>query len=86
MTTFMKSMIAALVAASAGAVAATASADIVCNSTDNVCWHTHRHYAYKPEFGVEVHPNGWAWGQTDHYVWKEHTGRGYWRSGAWIAF
>jgi hypothetical protein len=83
--TFTKSVLAALVAASATAVAATASADIVCNA-DNICWHVHRHYDYKPEFAVVVHPDNWRWGPDDHYVWKEHRGRGYWHSGVWVAF
>jgi hypothetical protein len=85
--TFTKSIIAALVVASSTAVAATSFADIVCNSTDNVCWHVrHHHYTYKPEFGVVVHPDNWAWGPNDHYKWREHTGRGYWRGGVWIGF
>jgi starvation-inducible outer membrane lipoprotein len=84
--TLTKTMLAAAVAISAGAAAATASADIVCNAADNVCWHVHRHYEYKPEFGVVVHPDNWAWGPNDHYVWKEHAGRGYWHNGGWVAF
>jgi hypothetical protein len=81
-----KSMIAALVAASAVGAAAMASADVVCSAADNVCWHVHKHYDYKPEFGVAVHPDSWKWGTTDNYTWKEHTGRGYWRTGAWVPF
>lgn len=67
------------------AITAPAFADVVCNS-DGECWHVHRHYEYKPEFGVTVHPDTWQWGQDDHYRWREHSGRGYWRSGVWIAF
>jgi hypothetical protein len=84
--TLVKSTIAALVAVSAMATAAAASADVVCNQADNVCWHTHRHYDYRPDYGVVVHPNNWAWGPGDHYTWREHAGRGYWRSGVWITF
>ena len=66
--------------------ATSASAYIVCNPNDGVCWHTHRQYAYAPEYGVVVHPDGWAWGPGEHYVWREHPGRGYWRGGVWISF
>jgi len=65
--------------------AAPASAAIVCNA-ENVCWHTHRAYNYHPEYGVVVHEDGWKWGPTDHYVFREHAGRGYWRDGAWVRF
>ena len=86
MKTVSKLMIAAAVAALGAGAAVTASADVVCSSTENVCWHVHRHYDYKPEFGVVVHPNNWRWGDTDHYTWREHAGRGYWRNGAWVTF
>jgi hypothetical protein len=86
MNRLTRTLVAVLAAASAAGAAATASADVVCNTADNVCWHVHRHYEYKPEFGVVVHPNNWAWGPTDHYTWKEHPGRGYWRNGVWITF
>ena len=65
--------------------AAPASAAIVCNA-ENVCWHTHHAYNYHPEFGVVVHEDGWKWGPTDHYTFREHAGRGYWRNGAWVRF
>ena len=70
----------ALVASTAGA-----SAAIVCNR-DGDCWHVKNRYAYKPEFGITVHPEGWRWGANDHYKWREHEGRGYWRNGVWIRF
>jgi hypothetical protein len=63
----------------------TASAAIVCNG-DGACWHTRHAYVYHPEWGVVVHPNSWRWGPADHFVWREHTGRGYWRGGAWVRF
>ncbi|MGH7009883.1 MAG: hypothetical protein ACREEX_03510 [Caulobacteraceae bacterium] len=78
-------MVVAVVAASLTAVAGAASAEIVCNA-DNVCWHVHRHYTYQPSFGIVVHPNNWRWGRNEHYTWKEHRGRGYWRNGVWITF
>ena len=87
MRTFTKAIIAAAVAAGAASLGATASADIVCSTADNVCWHVHRHhYEYKPDFGVVVHPDSWTWSTDDHYTWKEHEGRGYWRDGVWVTF
>ena len=65
--------------------ATTASAAILCNGAGE-CWHTKNRYSYKPEFGVVVHPNNWHWGAHDHYIWREHSGRGYWRNGAWVTF
>jgi hypothetical protein len=72
-----------------GAVALTAtsaSAAIACNG-EGECWHVRGHnYMYHPEWGVVIHPDGWAWGTNEHYVWREHRGRGYWHNGAWIVF
>ncbi len=62
-----------------------ASAAVVCNR-DGECWHVKNRYAYKPEFGIVVHPNGWRWGVNERYRWREHAGRGYWRNGVWIRF
>ncbi|HML27254.1 MAG TPA: hypothetical protein PKE16_00145 [Hyphomicrobium sp.] len=78
----------AFVAASLLAVTATtASAGIVCNE-DGDCWHVRERYAYRPEFGVTVHPDDWRWRDADahRYRWREHEGRGYWRRGVWIGF
>jgi hypothetical protein len=83
----VKSLI--VVGALAGFAAMTttaASAAIVCNNADSVCWHTKRAYTYRPEYGVVVHPNNWAWAPTEHFTWREHAGRGYWRNGVWIHF
>lgn len=66
-------------------VATDASAAVACNA-EGFCWHVHRHYAYRPEFGVVIHPNTWRWGPGEHYVWREHRGRGYWRNGVWVTF
>lgn len=74
---------AALVGAATVAIATSASAEIVCNQ-EGECWHVHRHYDYRPEFGLVVHPDGWVWGPSDHYRWREHRGRGYWHNGIWI--
>ena len=74
----------ALVAAGALTLAATsASAEIVCNDEGD-CWHIRGKVDYKPEFRLHVHPNSWKWGEKEHYRWREHEGRGYWRSGVWI--
>ena len=72
----------------AGAIFATstaASAYIVCNR-EGECWHVKHRYAYHPEFGLVIHPDGWRWRRHEHFVWREHDGRGYWRNGVWIAF
>lgn len=65
--------------------AGTASAAIVCNG-QGYCWHVKEVYTYRPEWGVVVHPDNWQWAQTEHYTWREHEGRGYWRSGVWVTF
>ena len=71
---------AAILAAGTMAVTSSAaSADVVCNGAGE-CWHTHDHYKYDPGFGVVVHPDNWKWGDADHYKWREHEGRGYWRA------
>lgn len=76
---------ALLAAGCALALSATsASAAIVCNG-DGDCWHTKTRYQYKREYGVRVYPDSWKW-KGDHYRWREHEGRGYWRKGVWIDF
>lgn len=64
--------------------AMSASAAIVCNG--NVCWHTHEAYDYPPDARVVVHPDDWHWGRHEHFVFREHEGRGYWRGGRWRAW
>jgi hypothetical protein len=77
---------AALVGAGMLALTATtASAEIVCNGEGD-CWHVKQRYTYEPGFNVHVHPDSWKWGGNDHYRWREHEGRGYWRSGVWVGF
>ena len=85
MKNLSKIAVLAMGTAVAALTATTASAAIVCNN-EGVCWHVHRHYNYDPGFGLVVHPDNWVWGPNDHYVWREHTGRGYWRNGVWITF
>jgi hypothetical protein len=84
MKTVSKLAAVALVAASAFA-ASTASAAIACNRVGH-CWHTTAAYTYRPAWGVVVHEDSWKWGPRDHYRWREHEGRGYWRGNRWITF
>jgi hypothetical protein len=85
MKPYVKWIAAAVGAATIALTATSASAWIVCNRFGE-CWHTHVQYAFRPEFGVVVHPDGWRWGPGEHFVWHEHVGRGYWRNGVWITF
>jgi len=83
----MKKIAIAAAAAAIGltAMATSASAAIACNR-EGECWHVKNAYKYRPEFGVVIHPDGWRWGVTERYRWREHPGRGYWRNGIWIRF
>jgi hypothetical protein len=86
MKNFVKLASAAALSASALLLTATSvSAAVACNA-EGECWHVKRAYAYRPEFGVVIHPNGWHWGRDEHFTWREHTGRGYWRNGVWVTF
>ena len=60
---------------------AGASAAVVC--AGNVCWHTHETFEYPPDARIVVHPDDWHWGRNEHFVFREHEGRGYWRGGRW---
>jgi hypothetical protein len=62
-----------------------ASARVVCNA-DGDCWHIHEDYAYPPAAGVIIHPDDWRWKESEHNVWREHPGRGYWKGGEWAPF
>jgi len=59
----------------------SASAAIAC--TGNVCWHSHES-VFPPDAGVVIHRDDWRWGPRDHYVFREHEGRGYWRGDRWV--
>jgi len=59
----------------------SAPAAIVCSG--NTCWHAHQTYEYPPDAGVVVHPDAWRWGAHEHFVWREHKGRGYWHGDRW---
>ena len=48
-----------------------------------VCWHSHERYEYPPDANVTVHPDDWRWGKDEHYSWREHEGRGYWKGDRW---
>jgi hypothetical protein len=77
---------AAAAACGAGMLALTAgsaSAAVACNGAGE-CWHVKGHYAYPAEAGIVIHPTGWKWGPNEHYTWRDHPGRGYWRNGVWI--
>lgn len=58
-----------------------ASAAIVC--TGDTCWHVQETYEYPSTAHVIVHPDDWRWGPSDHYVFREHEGRGYWHGDTW---
>jgi hypothetical protein len=79
----MRKLLAIGVAAAGvlGVSAVTASADIAC--VGPVCWHTTERYEYPPDAKVIVHPNDWKAGPNEHYTWREHEGRGYWRGDRW---
>jgi hypothetical protein len=59
-----------------------ASAYIACSGP--VCWHVKERITYPAESKVIIHEDNWKWGPRDHYEWREHEGRGYWRDGAWV--
>lgn len=85
----MKLLKKAAACAAAGAallaVSATgASAAIVCSG--DVCWHTHEAYTYPPEAKVIVHEDSWKWGPSEHFTFREHEGRGYWRENRWVVW
>jgi hypothetical protein len=79
----------ALISTAAGAAAlglssVAASAAIVCSG--NVCWHTSERLSYPAESRVIIHRDNWRWGPRDHFTWREHEGRGYWRGDSWTEF
>jgi len=83
--TVRKTLIAAAMGAGALAFSAiNASAAIVCNG--DVCWHTQQSYEYPSDANVVVHPDTWRWGPSEHFSFREHTGRGYWNGGSWRAW
>ena len=65
--------------------ASTASAAIVCNAAGD-CWHVKDKYDYPPAAQLHVYGDDWKWGADQHYKWREHEGRGYWKGGVWITF
>jgi hypothetical protein len=75
---------AAIGAGLLAASAMSASAAIVCNG--NVCWHTHDAYDYPHGAKVVVHEDDWKWAPHEHYTFREHEGRGYWRGSRWIGW
>ncbi|HZT27564.1 MAG TPA: hypothetical protein VFA57_17855 [Pseudolabrys sp.] len=72
-------------AAGAGMLAFSAvgaSAAIACSG--NVCWHTHDVYRYPPRAHIVIHSDDWHWRPHEHFVFREHEGRGYWRGDRWV--
>lgn len=65
--------------------ATSASARIACNEEGD-CWHTTTVYEYPSEAHIVVHEDNWKWGDKDHFAWREHEGRGFWRNHAWTNF
>ena len=85
----MKTLRTALLGTAFGAAAlafsaVTASAAIVCTGT--VCWHTKERYEYPAGARVTIHDDAWKWGPSEHFTWREHTGRGYWAGERWTDF
>jgi hypothetical protein len=85
----MTSLTKSLVGAAMGAGLLTfsvvsASAAVVCSG--KVCWHTHDAYEYPATARVVVHPDDWRWGAREHFAWREHEGRGYWRGSRWVVW
>lgn len=86
MKTSAKLAAAAILGASALAFMANdAAAAIACNANGE-CWHVRRSWAYPPEAGIVIHPEGWRWAPGGKFTWREHVGRGYWRNGVWVRF
>jgi hypothetical protein len=83
MTSLSKILLGAVTGAGLLAFSAvSASAAIVCSGS--VCWHTHERYVYPPDAAVVVHPDDWRWGPSEHFTFREHEGRGYWRGDRWM--
>jgi hypothetical protein len=85
----MTSLTKGLVGATAGAgilggLVVSASAAIVCSG--HICWHSTETYEYPPRAHVVVHPDDWHWGPREHFVFREHEGRGYWHGTHWTGW
>jgi len=83
MTRASKTLLGTAIGAAALALsAASASADIACNG--DVCWHVKERYTYPSESKVIIREDKWKPGPKVQF--REHEGRGYWRSGVWVDF
>ena len=40
----------------------------------------------RPWSKVVVHEDDWKWGPHEHFAFREHEGRGYWRGSRWIGW
>lgn len=63
----------------------SASAGIVCNDEGD-CWHTKKVFDYPSEAHIVSHDDNWKWRGGDHFDWREHEGRGFWRHHNWTDF
>ena len=86
MKKFGKLTAAAVFGAGALALTATSASALIACNREGVCWHVHRGFVVRPEWGIVVHPDSWRWGPRERFVFKEHPGRGYWRNGVWVTF
>ena len=42
--------------------------------------------SYPRNARIVVHDDNWRWGPREHYTFREHEGRGYWRGGRWVGW
>jgi hypothetical protein len=40
-------------------------------------------FRYPPEARIIIHDDDWKWGPSEHFRFREHEGRGYWRGDRW---
>jgi hypothetical protein len=82
MTVLGKSILAATVGVAVLASSSLpASAYIACR--DHVCWHVTERHEYPGSARVVIRDDDWKWKRHEHYVWREHEGRGYWHGSRW---
>ncbi len=60
----------------------SALAYVICSG--NVCWHAKEKYAYPAKAKVVIHEDSWK--PRAKVVFREHDGRGYWRSNVWVGW
>jgi len=82
MTRATKTLLGTAIGAALALSAASASAEVACSG--NVCWHVKERYTYPRESKVIIREDNWRPGPSIRF--REHEGRGYWRSGVWVDF